>query len=536
MNGQYAKSGAVWWRVSTDDQREISPETQIKEALILAAEEGFQVPDDYVLGTDWHSLSVWNSPAMERLKDLIRSRMVQAVFMYDPDRGPSKPAHRLLLRALCEEQGVIIRCRHGQVPEGDMGEVMEFLSAWSKEKQVHRAQQGARDGLRDRARLRGLPTTSHAAYGYRWNGRRFEPAPSTFPVAGRIWQMALEGVSLRRIARLLTEASVPSPSGKLHWSASTIAKILSNPVYSGAYVALRTQAVEPKVRRGQTYGKTSSRRTDEQDQCPIPGLVEEPVVTPEEYARVQERLARNKAEGGKVTQFYLMRGMLRCEQCGQRWRSKIQRRGSRVYYRYLCSGAEGSDKGVTCDSKSVNGPVIETRVWDRIVAFLSNPDLFLSAVEGQEHTQQEAIEKVQASIKRLERRLAKLLDAEAKAYSGYARDITSEETYQRVSAELRAERSWITEELERQQGTLEEARRRLVSADTIRDLYPHLKDRIQNATPEDKRFILECLDTQVTVGPSGVSLSLAIPEQAVSAVSTQPRAGPGPPTGRGWAE
>ena len=191
---------------------------------------------------------------------------------------------------------------------------------------------------------------------------------------------------------------------------------------------------------------------------------------------------------------------------------------------------------MTCDSKSVNGPVIETRVWDRIVAFLSNPDLFLSAVEGQEHTQQEAIEKVQASIKQLERRSAKLLDAEAKAYSGYARDITSEETYQRVSAELRAERSWITEELERQQGTLEDARRRLVSADTIRDLYPHLKDRIQNATPEDKRFILECLDTQVTVGPSGVSLSLAIPEQAVSAVSTQPRAGPGPPAGRGWAE
>jgi len=76
---------------------------------------------------------------------------------------------------------------------------------------------------------------------------------------------------------------------------------------------------------------------------------------------------------------------------------------------------------------------------------------------------------------------------------------------------------------------MDRAMRRLVSADTIRDLYPHFKNRIQNATPEDKRFILECLDTQVTVGLAGVSLPLAIPEQAVSAVSILPRAG-------GWGE
>ncbi|MFQ5874827.1 MAG: hypothetical protein ACE5JL_13675, partial [Dehalococcoidia bacterium] len=67
-----------------------------------------------------------------------------------------------------------------------------------------------------------------------------------------------------------------------------------------------------------------------------------------------------------------------------------------------------------------------------------------------------------------------------------------------------------------------EAQRKLVTADTIRNLYPRLAECIQSATPEDKRFILECLDTQVTVGPSGVSLSLAIPERAMSAVSNLP--------------
>ncbi len=90
---------------------------------------------------------------MERLKEVISGDAIGAIVMYHADRGPDKPVHRLLFRALCQEYGVIVRCRHGQVPDGDMGEVMEFLSAWAKEKQVYRAQQGARDGLRDRARV-----------------------------------------------------------------------------------------------------------------------------------------------------------------------------------------------------------------------------------------------------------------------------------------------------------------------------------------------------------------------------------------------
>ena len=36
------------------------------------------------------------------------------------------------------------------------------------------------------------------------------------------------------------------------------------------------------------------------------------------------------------------------------------------------------------------------------------------------------------------------------------------------------------------------------------------------------RFVLESLDARITVGPSGVSLSLAVPEGAMSAVFSRP--------------
>ena len=72
----------------------------------------------------------------------------------------------MMFRAQWEEYGVEVRCKHGQTPVGDMSEVMEFLSAWQKEKQVQRAQQGAHDGLWDQALLKGLPVNWASHYGY----------------------------------------------------------------------------------------------------------------------------------------------------------------------------------------------------------------------------------------------------------------------------------------------------------------------------------------------------------------------------------
>ena len=221
MEANQKGKAAVWWRVSTDDQRETSPETQIQAALELARQEGYDVPGENILGTDWQSLTVWDSPPMEQLKDLIRERKIQAVFVYDPDRGPSKPAHRLLFRALCEENNVVIHAKHGQIPDGDMGEVMEFLSAWQKEKQVYRAQRGARDGLRDRVLLRHLPANTKPAYGYRWDTTQFVP-DDNYHIAQDIWRMLLEGKTDRGIAGQLTRAGIQTPAGRKVWNPSTI--------------------------------------------------------------------------------------------------------------------------------------------------------------------------------------------------------------------------------------------------------------------------------------------------------------------------
>lgn len=136
--------------------------------------------------------------------------------------------------------------------------------------------------------------------------------------------------------------------------------------------------------------------TAEDDQVPLPGLVTEQVVTPEEFARVQERLAINKAQGGKVLYDYLLRGMVGCEICGRRWRGKAHRVNGSVDLHYLCPGMQNRLGRRRCSGGYAKGANLEGRVWDAVVTFLSDPEVFLGAVEGQTQGNQEVVERVGA--------------------------------------------------------------------------------------------------------------------------------------------
>ena len=59
--------------------------------------------------------------------------------------------------------------------EGAEGQLVELALALGKERSVLRAQQGARDGLRDRARLKGLPPNMSKPFGMR-RGRIRQPS------------------------------------------------------------------------------------------------------------------------------------------------------------------------------------------------------------------------------------------------------------------------------------------------------------------------------------------------------------------------
>ena len=80
---------AVWWRVSTEDQRErISPDTQVDAARTILEMQGYLVFPSRIIGTDWASLQLLDCPEFNTLIESAAAREIHAIAVYDRDRLP----------------------------------------------------------------------------------------------------------------------------------------------------------------------------------------------------------------------------------------------------------------------------------------------------------------------------------------------------------------------------------------------------------------------------------------------------------------
>ena len=123
--------------------------------------------------------------------------------------------------------------------------------------------------------------------GYRKGADGFpEVVPEEAVIVRRIYSRFMEGLTSGAIAKELIADGIPTPSGKLRWQSSTVESILKNEKYKGAALLQKCFTVDfltkkKKINEGevpQYYVEHSH----------------EPIITPEEFDKVQTELARRK--------------------------------------------------------------------------------------------------------------------------------------------------------------------------------------------------------------------------------------------------
>ena len=78
---------------------------------------------------------------------------------------------------------------------------------------------------------------------------------------------------------------------------------------------------------------------------------------------------------------------------------------------------------------------------------------------------------------------------------------------------LRADRSYLLDEIQRQKAVLATRKRQEDAADTLASFQDALVQRLENATPEGRRWVLEQLDTRITVPTTGdLEISVGVPD------------------------
>ena len=122
-------------------------------------------------------------------------------------------------------------------------------------------------------------------------------------------------------------------------------------------------------------------------------------------------------------------------------------------------------------------------------------------------------------IAKLNRRLADVDHRETELVALRLRGAVSEVALDRNAALLRIERTHLTEEMERQRETMSTLEQGQVAVTSLKALREHMCDRLDSATPEDRRTVLEILETRVTVGVGGIlEVSIGIPQQVADCV------------------
>ena len=490
------KIAAVWARVSTEPQQSL--DSQVARSKTELEKRGYFVPPERILRVDWTSLDLLSCPEFQLLRHWVVNKEIGAIGVLDRDRFQAKAIQRLLFLADCREHEVeVVVCQGPPLQLDSDGEWVEFGLAKSKEVSVLRAQQGSRDALRERATVKGLPTTCNPPYGYYWDESRTRLiANDKWEVRFLIVNLFLNGWTVKAIIKELHRRVIPSPTGKEWWVEPTIINILKDTVNFGEYRALRREAVEPKERRGNTYGKTSSKNLPG---IPLPNIkVEKPVITKEQHQWILARLEQNKVNARRnVKRDYLLRGMIYYEGDNLRYHARTIR-GISWAYRY-------STRGRFSDNPRpyLPGRKLEAMVEAKAREVLTSDAVLEQELGWREEAIRESMARLEYEMRRLERKLNENINAESELAGLKSRGKVSEEAYERQRGLVVAERRWIEEEKQRIIVKLDQLRKQSVSLVGLEQLRRQIATRLNSTNFADRRFILEALGTRVIVTTEG---------------------------------
>src|SRR5436309_141954 len=115
------KAAAIYARVSSEQQKEENTIASQTAALIdFAREQGYSVPDEWVIEDEGFSGASLLRPGLERLRDLAAEGHIQTVLIHSPDRLSRKYAYQVLLTEEFARHGVetiFLKAPHSDTPE-----------------------------------------------------------------------------------------------------------------------------------------------------------------------------------------------------------------------------------------------------------------------------------------------------------------------------------------------------------------------------------------------------------------------------------
>jgi len=345
-------------------------------------------------------------------------------------------------------------------------------------------------------------------YGYRMHPtekNRIVVDEEAAPIVRRIFAMALDGASCRKIAATLNEERIPTPAMYAGlpvakpgpytglWSSERISEMLRNETYIGNMVQGRTARVSYKSKKCIRQAR---------DNWVVVENTHEPLVDRETFQKVQLLVDSRKRTRSRTYDF-LLKGLIFCHECGYPM-AVINRKnaaGDDVLY-FVCRTYQRFTKAGVCSSHTIKESVVTEAVLAKVrevcEAYLRPEQLQPMAEVAVNRARQQ--ERCEAELRELEKKIDQLTANLEKMYLDRLNGLLAEEDFGRIYQRLREERTSLEQkrailkervgESSRAEEQAEELVRQFVrSACTNRELLVSLIERVE--LTEDKRVIIK---------------------------------------------
>ncbi len=380
---------ALYARVSSDRQeKQRSIGSQIDALQARAVAEGWTVAQHGI--DDGYSGATLDRPGLDQVRDAAAAGLIDAVVALCPDRLARNFLHQALVLDELARFGVSVMFIEGGLADDPHGRLVAQIQAAVAEFERTKILERNRRGKLWRARQGGV-VTARPPYGYTTvptsDGlpARLEIREDRAAVVRDIFDWhANDRLSIRKIAIRLIQTGVPTPTGKSHWSTSTLERLLRNPAYAGTLYYNRTTKT-PDAARGPRHAPghqpaVQLRPRDEWIGVSVPAIVDD-----DTWARSQARHVENSRFSARHVDpdRYLLRYLVRCGECG-RARSATSKKTGPVYTPYYCCSGVAlpmhlREQRLRCTQPSARADELDQLIWDEVARHLQHPELILKA-------------------------------------------------------------------------------------------------------------------------------------------------------------
>ena len=301
------KTAAAYIRVSTDNQTELSPDSQIKEIRKYAKQHGYIVPNEFIFRDDGIS-----GRKAEKRPDFIRMIAIakqkpapfSAVLLWKFSRFARNQEESIFYKGMLAKNNIDVKSISEPIIDGPFGSLIERIIEWFDEFYSINLSGEVKRGMTERVERGGA--VSIPAFGYNIVDKKYVINPDTAPIVRQIYADYLNGMGALQIAHKLNDMGIRTTRGNL-WENRTVDYVLRNPVYIG------------KI-RWNPNGRT--RRNYDDPNIMIVDGQHEPIIDEDSFNKVQavyevnqKKHARYAHANGKKY-MYMLHGLVKCSDCG----------------------------------------------------------------------------------------------------------------------------------------------------------------------------------------------------------------------------